>query len=46
MLGFMTAAALLLGAAAAWYAACLGGRHRDEDIAPSWMWPRRATTLP
>jgi hypothetical protein len=47
MLGFMTAAALLLGAAAAWYAACFGGRHRDEDIAPTWMWPpRRATTLP
>jgi hypothetical protein len=47
MLGFMTAAALLLGAATAWYAACLGGRHRDSDIAPVWMWPaRRTTTLP
>jgi hypothetical protein len=48
ILGFMTAAALLLGAAAAWYAAGLGGRHRDGDIAPSWMWPQRrsAATLP
>jgi hypothetical protein len=54
MLGFLTAAALLLGTAVAWYAACLGGRHRDNDVSPSWTWPaprtttppRRATTLP
>jgi hypothetical protein len=46
MLGFLSAAALLLGAAAAWFAASLGGRHRDSDIAPAWMWPPRATTLP
>ena len=47
ILGFMTAAALLLGAAAAWFGAALGGRHRDGDIVPAWTWPpRRATTLP
>jgi hypothetical protein len=39
IIGFATAAALLLGAAAAWFAACLGGRHRDS-VAPSlaWQW--------
>jgi hypothetical protein len=39
ILGFSTAASLLFGAAAAWYAASLGGRHRD-DVAPplSWRW--------
>lgn len=31
---FMTAAALLVGAAAAWWAAGLGGEHRDENLAP------------
>jgi len=47
ILGFMTAAALLLGAAAAWFGAALGGRHRDGDIVPAWTWPpHRATTLP
>jgi hypothetical protein len=41
ILGFSTAASLLFGAAAAWYAACAGGRHRD-DVAPplSWRWSR------
>jgi hypothetical protein len=41
ILGFSTAASLLLGAAAAWYAASLGGRESD-GIAPSasWGWPR------
>jgi hypothetical protein len=29
---FMTAAVLLLGAAAAWLAAQLGGKHRDEEL--------------
>ncbi|GAU86753.1 hypothetical protein BIWAKO_06701 [Bosea sp. BIWAKO-01] len=29
---FMTAAVLLLGAAAAWLAAQLGGKHRDEEV--------------
>ena len=28
---FLTAAALLAGAAAAWFAAVLGGKHRDEE---------------
>lgn len=46
ILGFMSAAALLLGAAAAWFAACLGGRHRDEEGAPSLVWPHgRAATV-
>jgi len=41
ILGFSTAASLLFGAAAAWYAACAGGRHRD-DVAPplNWRWSR------
>ena len=30
VLGFMTAATLLLGAAAAWWGATVGGRHRDQ----------------
>jgi hypothetical protein len=29
---FLTAAALLIGAAAAWMAAQLGGKHRDEEL--------------
>jgi hypothetical protein len=42
ILGFATAVALLLGAAVAWYAAGVGGRHRD-DVAPSLArWPMRA----
>ena len=41
ILGFSTAASLLLGAAAAWYGAAVGGRQRD-GIAPSasWGWPQ------
>ena len=35
VLAFMTAASLLLGALAAWMAAGLGGRHRDEDRSPA-----------
>jgi hypothetical protein len=39
ILGFCTAASLLLGAAAAGYAACAGGRHRDEMAPPlTWRW--------
>jgi hypothetical protein len=34
ILGFSIAVSLLLGAAAAWYAACLGGQHRDQDALP------------
>jgi hypothetical protein len=42
ILGFATAAALLAGAAAAWYAASTGGRHRDNVAAsPTWRWPQR-----
>lgn len=48
LLGFMLGAAALVGAAAAWYAACAGGRHRDgREAVPSYLdWgrtsPRRA----
>lgn len=43
ILGFATAASLLAGAAAAWYAACAGGRHRDNVTSPlTWRWPQRA----
>jgi hypothetical protein len=39
ILGFMIGAAALIGAVAAWVAACAGGRHRDgEAIEPAWMW--------
>jgi hypothetical protein len=38
ILGFMAGAAALLGAAAAWFAAGMGGRHRDGAIAPSMLW--------
>jgi hypothetical protein len=34
ILGFSVAASLLLGAAAAWYAATLGGQHRDQAAPP------------
>lgn len=37
ILSFSLAAALLLGAAAAWAAACAGGRHRDGEALPDWM---------
>jgi len=30
--GFLTAATLLIGAAAAWWAASVGGNHRDEQL--------------
>jgi hypothetical protein len=44
IIGFMTAAALALGAASAWFAAGVGGRHRDRAISPPmrWSWRRRA----
>jgi hypothetical protein len=38
ILGFITAAALLASAAAAWLAAIAGGRHRDGAAAPSLRW--------
>jgi hypothetical protein len=34
---FSLATALLLGAVAAWAAACAGGRHRDGAPLPEWM---------
>lgn len=37
ILAFMAGAAALLGAAAAWFAATVGGKHRD-DSAPSLRW--------
>jgi hypothetical protein len=38
ILAFMAGAAALLGAAIAWFAACAGGRHRDDGSAPSMTW--------
>jgi hypothetical protein len=41
LLAFSAGAAALLGAAAAWFAACAGGRHRDGATVPSmteWTW--------
>ena len=40
ILAFMAAAAALVGAAVAWYAAGLGGRHREgvEEIPNLWRW--------
>ncbi len=41
ILGFSIAVSLLLGAAAAWYASCLGGQHRDQAALPiKWSWSR------
>lgn len=37
VLAFSLATALLLGAVAAWAAACAGGRHRDGSPLPEWM---------
>jgi hypothetical protein len=38
ILGFSLAAALLAGAAAAWMAAGVGGKHRDDEFAPPLRW--------
>jgi hypothetical protein len=38
VLAFATAASLMAGAAAAWQAACVGGRHRDSAAPPSLAW--------
>jgi hypothetical protein len=51
ILAFSVATALLLGAVAAWAAACAGGRHRDGEPLPEWMthshgFARRPTMLP
>jgi hypothetical protein len=37
ILAFSLATALLVGAVAAWAAACAGGRHRDGAPMPEWM---------
>jgi hypothetical protein len=37
ILAFSVATAILLGAIAAWAAACTGGRHRDGSPLPEWM---------
>lgn len=37
IVAFSIAAAVLLGAVAAWAAACAGGRHRDGAPLPDWM---------
>jgi hypothetical protein len=37
ILAFSVATAILLGAIAAWGAACAGGRHRDGAPLPEWM---------
>ena len=51
ILAFSLATALLLGAVAAWAAACAGGRHRDGAPLPHWMahsdtFARRRTAIP
>jgi hypothetical protein len=38
LLAFMAGAAALLGAAAAWFAACLGGQHRDRGSPMTMQW--------
>jgi hypothetical protein len=46
ILAFMSGAAALLGAAAAWFAACAGGEHRDaRSTPPSWILGRRGTIV-
>jgi hypothetical protein len=44
ILAFMAGAAAMLGAAAAWFAAGVGGQHRDSAVAPPMRvnWRRRA----
>ena len=37
---FLSAVALILGAAVSWYAACEGGREREIG-GPSWLWRTR-----
>lgn len=47
ILGFMVGAAALIGAVAAWFAACAGGRQRDgrEQLHPLWDWRRPVRRL-
>jgi hypothetical protein len=45
ILAFSGAASMLLGAAAAWFAACLGGQHRDGGTVPSLWFNRPAVPV-
>jgi hypothetical protein len=47
IIGFMAGAAALVGAVAAWFAGCAGGRHRDgREVVPSYLdWGRRPSGL-
>jgi hypothetical protein len=45
IVAFMAAASLLCGAAAAWFAAELGGRHRDGGTVPSFWINRPAMPM-
>ena len=45
ILAFMAGVAALLGAAAAWFAACAGGKHRDGEARPSMNWTIRGPTM-
>lgn len=42
ILAFMAGAAALVGAVAAWFAACTGGEHRDGRSVPSPIWGLRS----
>jgi hypothetical protein len=46
ILAFSVATAILLGAVAAWAAACAGGRHRDGGSLPEWMVRSKALDRP
>lgn len=43
---FMIAAALLLGAAVAWFSAAEGGRDRERGTVPVWRWSMRRERVP
>ena len=45
ILAFMAGAAALLGAVAAWFAACAGGQHRDGHRTHTFIWTRRPMTI-
>jgi len=45
VLAFMTAASLVLGLTVAWFAAGVGGRHRDSDTVPSLLWQHPTVKL-
>ncbi len=45
ILGFTLAAALAAAAAAAWGASIIGGRHRDQDFAPSLFYRRQTASV-